>query len=186
MSDDVVCYAICGCYLGGWIALVVALLELSEYRSLRNAEITQCSYVRSERFNCSYTVTMKTVTTRYHGILTKHYYEVLSHYEMNVTEYMFDDSVVAIECSNYNDNTTDYQVYFKGDCIRFGSDEPQPKPKYDDVEWHTCYVANCDDNIWSFQTPKQHKQDYVKWFWIMGALFFGYCCAMGLGIYFAN
>eukprot|EP00483_Globobulimina_turgida_P013388 UN13412 len=137
---------------GGWflivgtIALVGAVVSFVEYKSLKNAEMTECFYVDSIKEDCTITSGQSSSTCT--GSKDTYYYDVLPHSEVDETN---------IECSN--DTGHDWNVFLEGICIcSMNKITKQPYPKYDDNQWHICYVADCDGNDWSFDSPATHKK----------------------------
>eukprot|EP00483_Globobulimina_turgida_P000337 UN00337 len=163
-------------FMFGTFALIGAVMQIVEYKSLKDAEMTECFYIDSKKEDCTVTSTIGKSSSTCSGSKPTYFYKVLSHYNMDETN---------IECSSTNDN--DWQVYRNGICICTGDRiSEQPYPKYDDNQWHTCYIADCDGNDWSFDSPAKHKQNYQGAFIFFGVLYFlGFfiCC---LGIYFDN
>eukprot|EP01084_Bolivina_argentea_P210900 358838_1 len=166
MGEDWIFGGLCCCFFFGLLSLIFGISSLVQYNALKTAEVTECQYVYNTTVDCEYETTTRPKRT-IHGTHTTYYYKVLPHYVLRSN-----DTYYNVECSaDYN--TTEYQVYYETDCLQVHEKDDFEKEYLGDQhngEWHICYVANCDKNVWSLTHPDVFKEDYKYWFTSFGVL----------------
>eukprot|EP01083_Nonionella_stella_P278528 947182_1 len=180
------CFGGC-CFFCGTFALIAAIIGAVQYESLKNAEMTECMYFDEIEEDCTVTTQVGKSYSTCSGSQTIYFYKVLSHYDAKET---------SIECSEkynqYNERSSNYwQISQEGICIctldaSLGTKQPEMFTDNNDDEWHTCYVADCDDNEWSWDDPQKGKSIYVDAFIVFGVLYFACCATVCLGIWYDN
>eukprot|EP01084_Bolivina_argentea_P186406 321320_1 len=177
----------CGGFLCvvGTMMLIISIIFAVRYKSIKGAESTECMFFDEIEAGCTVTSQVGKSYSTCGGSKPTYFYKVSAHYNPNNTN---------IVCSGNNDdidnnetNIDYWQVYIEGICIcTVDSVTKQPYPKYDDNTWHSCYIADCDANEWSWDSPQKHKKDNVKGFIVFGVLYFIAFAICGLGVYYDN
>eukprot|EP01084_Bolivina_argentea_P193831 332511_1 len=170
------------CFFIGSLALIGGIILAVQYGNLKDAEMTECMFFDEIKEDCTVTSQTGKSYSTCSGSKPIYFYRVLSHYAYDETN---------IECSYKNDTIVNgtgidyWQIYRDGICIcamDFVSE--QPYPKYNDNQWHTCYIADCDDNQWSWDSPTKHEKDYIGAFITASVFLVVSYITCGVGIYY--